>query len=152
MQQEISLLCRGNFLLSVKGGNLSITHKKESETIPISNVQSFSLKKPGLMGIGTITIKTAQSATAGVSVGFGLLLAGGAERVLNFDSSEMQTALDIQDYISHYQSSSNATNSQRSESMCVPVADEIRKLKELLDEGILTQEEFSAKKKQLLGI
>lgn len=31
-------------------------------------------------------------------------------------------------------------------------ADEIRKYKELLDEGILTQEEFDAKKKDLLGI
>lgn len=32
------------------------------------------------------------------------------------------------------------------------IADEIRKFKELADEGIITQEEFEAKKKQLLGI
>jgi Short C-terminal domain len=32
------------------------------------------------------------------------------------------------------------------------VADEIKKLAELRDSGILTEEEFSAKKKQLLGI
>ena len=31
-------------------------------------------------------------------------------------------------------------------------ADEIKKYKELLDEGIITQEEFDAKKKQLLGL
>ena len=31
-------------------------------------------------------------------------------------------------------------------------ADEIRKFKGLLDAGIITQEEFDAKKKQLLGI
>ena len=31
-------------------------------------------------------------------------------------------------------------------------ADEIRKLKTLLDENIITQEEFDAKKKQLLGL
>lgn len=31
-------------------------------------------------------------------------------------------------------------------------ADEIKKLKELLDSGIITQEEFDAKKKQLLGL
>ena len=31
-------------------------------------------------------------------------------------------------------------------------ADEIRKLKALLDEGILTEEEFNKKKKELLGI
>ena len=32
------------------------------------------------------------------------------------------------------------------------IVDDIRDLKELLDEGILTQEEFDAKKKQLLGL
>ncbi|SCY29954.1 SHOCT domain-containing protein [Lysinibacillus fusiformis] len=32
------------------------------------------------------------------------------------------------------------------------VAEEIRELKDLLDDGILTQDEFDAKKKQLLGI
>ena len=31
-------------------------------------------------------------------------------------------------------------------------ADEIKKYKELLDMGIITQEEFDAKKKQLLGL
>lgn len=31
-------------------------------------------------------------------------------------------------------------------------SDEIRKFKELLDDGIITEEEFDAKKKQLLGI
>lgn len=30
--------------------------------------------------------------------------------------------------------------------------DELKKYKELLDQGIITQEEFDAKKKQLLGI
>ena len=30
--------------------------------------------------------------------------------------------------------------------------DELKKLKELLDMGIITQEEFDAKKKQLLGL
>lgn len=32
------------------------------------------------------------------------------------------------------------------------VADELKKFKDLLDDGIITQEEFDAKKKQLLGI
>lgn len=34
----------------------------------------------------------------------------------------------------------------------VSVPDEIRKFKELLDDGIITQEEFNTKKKQLLGL
>ena len=31
-------------------------------------------------------------------------------------------------------------------------ADEIKKFKDLLDSGVITQEEFNAKKKQLLGL
>lgn len=38
------------------------------------------------------------------------------------------------------------------QSTAVSSADEIKKYKELLDMGIITQEEFDAKKKQLLGI
>lgn len=34
----------------------------------------------------------------------------------------------------------------------VSTADELKKIKELLDMGIITQEEFDAKKKQLLGL
>ncbi len=34
----------------------------------------------------------------------------------------------------------------------VSAADELKKFKELLDMGVITQEEFEAKKKQLLGI
>ena len=34
----------------------------------------------------------------------------------------------------------------------ISAAEEIKKFKELLDSGIITQEEFDAKKKQLLGI
>ena len=32
------------------------------------------------------------------------------------------------------------------------VSDELKKLKDLLDSGIITQEEFDTKKKQLLGL
>lgn len=39
-----------------------------------------------------------------------------------------------------------------SSSTAASVADELREYKKLLDEGIITQEEFDAKKKQLLGI
>ena len=34
----------------------------------------------------------------------------------------------------------------------VSAADELKKYKDLLDAGIITQEEFDAKKKQLLGL
>lgn len=152
MSAEIALYCRGNFILSVRNANLTITHKKESETIPISHIQSFVLKKPGIMGIGTITIKTAQPATAGVNVGFGVILAGGSENTLNFNASELQVALQIQDYIAQYQEQKNVSATELGAGKVVSISEEIRSLKGLLDDGILTQDEFDAKKKQLLSL
>lgn len=52
----------------------------------------------------------------------------------------------IKKRIGFYKTQKNAVVVQASS------ADEIKKYKELLDQGIITQEEFDAKKKQLLGI
>ena len=41
---------------------------------------------------------------------------------------------------------------QQPASATVSVADELKKFKELLDMGAITQEEFDAKKKDLLGL
>lgn len=38
------------------------------------------------------------------------------------------------------------------QTVAVSAADELKKFKELLDSGVITQEEFDAKKKQLLGL
>ena len=43
-------------------------------------------------------------------------------------------------------------NGQNQQAIQVSAADELKKYKELLDMGAITQEEFDAKKKQLLGL
>lgn len=43
-------------------------------------------------------------------------------------------------------------NAQQNSTNTVSSADELKKFKDLLDSGIITQEEFDAKKKQLLGL
>ena len=50
--------------------------------------------------------------------------------------------------IESYRNSKNTSGVQPNQS----AADEIKKFKELLDAGIITQKEFDAKKKQLLGL
>ena len=42
--------------------------------------------------------------------------------------------------------------SERSSKTSIPSYEEIEKLKHLLDNGVISQEEFDAKKKQLLGL
>ena len=58
----------------------------------------------------------------------------------------------MRDYISNFNDThKNADMPPRKETP-TSAADEIRELKSLFDEGILTQEEFEAKKKQLLNL
>ena len=46
----------------------------------------------------------------------------------------------------------NINNKSESTTNSVSTADELKKFKDLLDNGVITQEEFDAKKKQLLGL
>ena len=46
----------------------------------------------------------------------------------------------------------NPTNAQPTVVAAASNADELKKYKDLLDSGVITQEEFDEKKKQLLGL
>lgn len=146
----ITLPCSNGFTLHIDGENLVVATKKQNEIIPISKIQSFSIKEPGFAH-GSITFKTSQSATAGVNLGLGLGLALGAERTFFYAKSDVNTAYRLRDYIADHEKRKSSPASLP-EGKVVSVVDEIRGLKGLLDDGILTQEEFEAKKKLLLGI
>jgi len=71
------------------------------------------------------------------------------------DNVPMHVAVEIKNAIENFkaiQKETSSTAAAPKEKVMYNVADEIRELKDLLDDGILTQEEFDAKKKQLLGI
>lgn len=142
---DITLRCMNGFTVHIKAGNLIVESKRKEETFPISKIQSFALKEPRGISPGSITFRTAQAATSGIGLGFGVSAAIGAEQNFFFTKSEADTAVRIRDYISNF-------NTTQSEGRVVSVVEEIRGLKGLLDEGILTQEEFDTKKHQLLGI
>ena len=74
-------------------------------------------------------------------------------KVINYDrcpscNSTNITRLTDKEWEAFQDNSSQITKTQNEFS----VADELKKFKELLDIGIITQEEFDAKKKQLLGL
>ena len=58
---------------------------------------------------------------------------------------EYEKALEIKQYIESFQDEPESSNKQND-------INQIRELKSLLDDGIITQEEFNMKKKNLLGI
>ena len=66
--------------------------------------------------------------------------------------SKNSEAAEIKKYIEKMIRSTREANSSKQIVSSISVADEIKKYKELADLGIITQEEFDAKKKQLLGL
>ena len=70
-----------------------------------------------------------------------------------FGRSQFKDAEKIKEYVEkQIASRSNSNQGQTIINQAASAADEIKKFKELLDLGVITQEEFDAKKKQLLGL
>jgi hypothetical protein len=129
-----------------KGGLLSA---KREKTLPIRNISSVEVKKPGMAFAGYIQFSIAggQSLNSSYKVSGGTLDAVKDENSVVFaDVKSYNTAMEIKSYIESYSETSSTVINQSSG------ADEIIKFKKLLDNGVISKEEFESKKKQLLGM
>lgn len=142
------ILSGGGKIVEVKGNIISITETitKKQKTIPVNSVISVQIKKPGLLG-GYLYFQTV-----------GGLDNSSRKTVMNYIKDEnsiilgtrkmYKIAVQIKEYVEKIQSSPNNVNVINQTSS----ADELIKFKQLLDEGVITQEEFELKKKQLIGL
>jgi len=121
--------------LYVEGASIIHTAKNgRITTIPISSIQQVILHPPNGSFYGGIVLTTARWMESATNV-----------QLLNLD--ELPYAQNIQKYIAEFQA--NASTAQPA-TPPISVADELIKLKSLLDDGVLTQEEFDKKKSKLL--
>ncbi len=121
--------------------NESITRKQK--TIPINNVISVQIKKPGFTG-GYLYFQTVGGLNNSSMKTVNDFIKDENTIVIN-SKKKYEVALQIKEYIEKMQSSTNSINQFSS-------ADELIKYKQLLDDGVITQEEFNSKKKQLLNL
>lgn len=119
-----------------------------SKTLPMANIISVSIKPSG-WGRGFIEFTTPGSRDSKNTEE-----ALTNENALCFkNGSQDAEAKKIKEYVDEQilkiaQTKTGATIIQQAASP----AEELKKMKELLDMGVITQEEFDAKKKQLLGL
>jgi hypothetical protein len=121
------------------------------KTLPIAQITSVEIKKPGSVVVGFIQFSIAGGAARNSSY----TLTGGAFDAVQDENSVVfvgepnyQIALAIKTYIEKW----SAQHASGGNTHVVSAADEIRRFRALLDDGILTQDEFDAKKRQLLGL
>lgn len=135
----------GNFLRVKRKGFLNFAnHGMDGEkTFDINNITGVQMKKAGAFTNGYLQFILIGSRE---SKG-GLLAATKDENTIMFAKKEQKMADEIKAYVENIIANKGNAPTQK-----IDGADELRKYKSLLDDGIITEEEFQVKKKQILDI
>jgi Short C-terminal domain len=149
---EFRFKSNGKYVVTVENGylkwirkgikNFMLQGSKGEKSVSIKNISAIQLKEPGL------TTGYLQIAYSGSSENKGGIFdAVKDENTILFSKKELKQAKELKQLIEQLQSEMNISNESK-----LSEADELKKFKELLDEGIITEEEFQTKKKQILEI
>lgn len=156
----MDLILKGNQgkTLTVGGDIVRIEKKSRfssdrDKTILIRNITSVEVKKPGaFVGFIQFSIAGGKARDSSFTWSGGSASAVGDENSVVFQGKEKyEIALRMKAFIESWTPKEASSGSSQPVAP-VSAADEIRKLKALLDEGLLTKEEFEHKKRQLLGM
>ncbi|KHD86340.1 hypothetical protein NG54_03180 [Heyndrickxia ginsengihumi] len=113
----------------------------------LDDITSVQLKKPGF------TSGYIQFSLPGGNEGAGVFNAVKDENSILFSKTELPLAEEIKSIVeSHIKNRGNKDTNIKPDPTKPDPTEELRKYKSLLDDGIITQEEFDAKKKQLLDL
>ncbi|RYH00146.1 MAG: hypothetical protein EON58_01310 [Alphaproteobacteria bacterium] len=155
-KQERPLILQGlqGKTLKVLGDNVQIAKsagpfaERREKTIPLRQITSVEVKKPSkVVGFIQFSIAGGKAHDSSFTISGGAFAAAGDENSVTFLETEAYAvALQIKAYVESWQPQQTAAPTQAS------AADELLKFASLLDRGLLTREEFDAKKKQLLGV
>lgn len=154
MEEKVLFKFKGlNGQVTVYEDRLVITHKglmgfltqglSGAKTLQMDSIKSVQYKKGGLVN-GYI-----QFGLYGSDKSTGALDATSDENTVMFTYNANNEAEALRDLV---QKKISELAKQKSSGSIPSGADEILKYKGLLDQGIISQEEFEAKKKQLLGL
>ena len=143
---KVRVLLDGTFIRITRSGilNVALHGLDGTKSINIANITAVQLKAPGVTsGYLQFTLMGGKESQGGV------LAAMSDENTVAVFTGELEKAEKVKDYIESILSKQGAPSAPVVQTS---PADEIRKYKQLLDDGIITQEEFDTKKKELLGL
>ena len=140
-QKVIVSITENGIEIERKGVMSAMSHGlKGAKSIPFKNITNIQLKEAGLTSgylqfgmLGSLESKG------------GVLRATSDENTIMFVKKDQDKIIALKNYIESKMNQEESTNQ-------LSAADEIAKFKKLLDDGVLTQEEFDKKKAELLGV
>jgi hypothetical protein len=143
MNGQLSL--EGDFVVITRKGLLGTYSRLGDAKIPVDKISYIQMKKPSLTNGYVNFVMPGSSEVKNIEE------AGKDQNCVILNPGQYKKFLPLKDEIeSKMNSASKAAPNVTVQA--ASGADEILKLKQLLDAGILTQEEFDKKKAQLLGI
>lgn len=143
MEKIILRTWTGKDSLTLEGNSLYLDYLGKHSVIPISQIISFEIKEPkGKLRPGMVTVRLAGSSDTRIML-TSLLSVGGSNNIEFPHAYDYAAAAhQMQQRIASHSEPSSTTDN----------LDNLRKLKSLMDDGIITTEEYEAKKKQILGL
>ncbi len=114
------------------------------KTIPLDSVSSIQLKPGGAFTRGYLRF----GIFGGNVAPGGLFAAVSDENSILFDQKFNAQAASVKEFVENWISRKHSTQRENSGAS---VADELRKLKSLMDDGIITADEFESQKKRLMS-
>lgn len=124
---------------------ISIDKKGQKEVYPFSILQGIRIKAPTALIRGSLELDILKSPTAHLGITAGLSIAIGNEpKTFVYTKDQVESAKAIHEYVVNALASPKTVDSSS-------FVDELVKLKGLLDQGALSQEEFDAAKAKLLS-
>lgn len=144
---KYEIIIKDNFIYITPKGLSNAINKGMvgSKTIDMNNITGVQFKAPGITtGYLQFLVLGSQEAKGGV------LAAVKDENTILFSKKEMNIALEIKKHVETFIANKNVISHNNNQQFSV--ADELLKFKQLLDIGAITQEEFEAKKKEILNL
>lgn len=132
----------GFIKISRRGLQNRINNGGGDKNILISSLTGVQIRKPGL------TTGYIQFIFSGSKESTGTFHAVKDENTVIFNKPEYDQALELRDYVEELMNQPSITQTAATS---ISVADELMKLKQLLDAGVLSQEEFDTQKTKLLN-
>lgn len=118
--------------------------KKGEKAIPFSSISAVELKNAGALSSGYLKLNVIGSSDRLGTV----YIASQDENAVKFSKKYEPLALELKEIIE--QKIADSSQLQKNIQSNVSVADELMKLKSLLDSGVLTQSEFDEQKAKLI--
>lgn len=133
--------------LTMKEGAFEIRTKFGSCVLPFDQIAAILIKMPGALA-GRIIFQRNIAPSTSYKVNKNTTINQGTDIHVPFDKEQEAVAIEMRTRFEQYQKNGAQVIATPAKS----AADEIKKYKELLDIGAITQEEYDLKKSELLGL